>query len=209
MQMNTSAAVRPKLAHYGLVTADLETMVDWYGQVLGMSINHRSKIPWIARVTHQGPPFSAFAFLSNDDMDHRLVLFEISGAAIDPEKRHHTCLQHVAFECATMDDLLGTYLRLKDSGIAPLWAADHGVGTSIYYEDPERNVVELFVNNYESTRAATEYLRTARPGMPAQIDPAKLVAARGEAGASPWDLHERAMAGEFAPEEPYDPRTHF
>lgn len=206
--MNTSATTQPKLAHYGLATADLETMVNWYGQVLGMFVNHRSKIPWVARLTHQGPPFSAFAFLSNDDMDHRLVLFEISGAAIDPEKRRHTGLQHVAFECATIDDLLGTYLRLKSSGIAPLWAADHGVGTSIYYEDPERNVVELFVNNYESTRAATEYLRTAKPGMPAQIDPAKLVAAR-KAGTSQWNLHERAMAGEFAPNEPYDPRTHF
>lgn len=86
--MNTSATTQPKLAHYGLATADLETMVSWYGQVLGMFVNHRSKIPWIARVTHQGPPFLAFAFLSNDDMDHRLVLFEISGAAIDPEKPH-------------------------------------------------------------------------------------------------------------------------
>lgn len=82
------------------------------------------------------------------------------------------------------------------------------MGTSIYYEDPERNVVELFVNNYESTRAATEYLRTAKPGMPAQIDPARLVAAR-KAGTPQWNLHERAMAGEFALNEPYARRAHF
>jgi hypothetical protein len=28
-----------------------------------------------------------------------------------------------------------------------------------------------------------------------------------KAGASPWELHARALAGEFAPEKPYDPRT--
>ena len=44
--------------------------------------------------------------------------------------------------------------------------------------------------------------------MPAHIDLEKLVAER-KAGASPWDLHERALAGEFAPAEPFDPRTRF
>jgi catechol 2,3-dioxygenase len=51
-------------------------------------------------------------------------------------------------------------------------------------------------------------MRTANHGMPAQLDLEKLVAAR-KAGASPWDLHERAQAGEFAPAEPFDPQTHF
>jgi hypothetical protein len=40
----------------------------------------------------------------------------------------------------------------------------------------------------------------------AYVDPDKLVAAR-EADASPWALHERAWAGEFAPAMPYDPRV--
>jgi len=206
--MNTEVIAHPKLAHYGLLTANLDAMVEWYGKVLGMAVNHRSKIPFIARITRQGPPFSAFAFVSNDDMDHRIVFFEMSDAAIDPDKRRHTGLQHIAFEYASLDELLGTYARLKNAGIQMLWAADHGVGTSIYYEDPDQNVVEIFVNNFASPSKATEYLRTANPGRPAQIDPEKLVAAF-KAGASAWDLHERAIAGEFEPAKPFDPRTHF
>ncbi len=206
--MNTEVRVHPKLQHYGLATANLDAMVDWYHKVLGTTVNHRSKVPAIARITHQGPPFSGFAFISNDELDHRIVLFEIPRAVPDPDKRRHTGLQHVAFECATLDDLLGTYVRLKGLGISPLWAADHGVGMSIYYEDPEQNVVEINFNNYGSPWTATEYLRTANPGMPAQIDPNKLIDAR-KMGASPWELHERAMAGEFAPAEPFDPRRHF
>jgi hypothetical protein len=33
-----------------------------------------------------------------------------------------------------------------------------------------------------------------------------MIAAR-QAGASPWELHERAFAGEFPPTKPFDPRT--
>jgi catechol 2,3-dioxygenase len=206
--MNTEIVVHPKLQHYGLRTSNLDAMIDWYKKVLGMTTNHRSKIPAIARLTHQGPPFSGFAFISNDEMDHRLVLFEIPGAVADSNKSSHTGLQHVAFECATLDDLLGTYVRLKRMGIPPLWAADHGVAISVYYEDPEQNIVELNFNNYGSPWTATEFLRTANQAMPSQIDLEKMVAAR-KAGASPWELHERALAGEFAPAEPLDPRTHF
>lgn len=150
----------------------------------------------------------ALAFISNDEMDHRIVFFEISKATADPDRRHHTGLQHVAFECTTIDDLLGTYVRLKGLGIPLLWAADHGPGISIYYEDPDRNVVEMFFYNYGSPWTATEYLRAGEGGRPAQIDPDKLVEAR-KAGASPWEIHERAMAGEFAPAKPYDPGTSF
>jgi catechol 2,3-dioxygenase len=112
--MNSETTVHPKLQHYGLVTANLDAMTQWYGKVLGMTVNHRSKIPAIARLTHQGPPFSAFAFVSNDEMDHRIVFFEVPKGEIDPDKPRHTGLQHVAFECATLDDLLGTYVRLKN-----------------------------------------------------------------------------------------------
>jgi catechol 2,3-dioxygenase len=183
-------------------------MTDWYRKVLGMTVNHRSKIPAIARLTRQGPPFSGFAFVSNDDRDHRIVFFEIPGASVDPEKRRHTGLQHVAFEYAGLDDLLGTYVRLKGLSILPMWVADHGVAIAFYYEDPDQNVVELNINNYGEAWTATELLRTAASAMPAQVDPEKMVAAR-EAGASPWEIHKRAAAGEFAPAEPFNPGARF
>jgi catechol 2,3-dioxygenase len=206
--VNTETTVHPKLHHYGLITANLDPMVDWYRKALGMTVNHRSKIPTIARVTHQGPPFSALAFISNDEMDHRIVFFEIPKASADPNRLQHTGLQHVAFECATVDDLLGTYVRLKNAGIPLRWAADHGPGISLYYQDPDRNVVEMFCYNFGSPWTATEYLREGEAGRPAQVDPDKLVEAR-KAGASPWDLHQRAQAGEFAPAKAYDPATSF
>lgn len=200
--MNTEITVHPKLHHFGLATANIDAMIDWYRKVLGMTINHREALPPAAR----NAPFSGFAFASNDEMDHRVVFFEMPGVAIDPDKRRHTGLQYVAFECATLDELLGTYVRLKGLGIVPLWAADHGVGTSLYYDDPDQNVVEINVNNYGNNWTATEFMRSSPPVMPAQVDADKMIAAR-KTGASPWELHERAFAGEFTPTKPFDPRT--
>jgi len=202
--MNAQITVHPRLHHLGLTTGNLDAMVDWYRKVLGMTINRRLAVPAEAQ---NRPPFSAFAFVSNDEMDHRIVFFEVPGVAADPERRRHTGLQHIDFECATFDDLLGTYVRLKGEGILPGWAVDHGVGTSFYYADPDQNIVEINVNNYGNAWTATEHLRTSPPTH-VQVDPDKLIAAR-KAGASGWELHERAVADEFAPAKPYELHARF
>ena len=106
--MNTEITIHPKLQHYGLTTANLDAMIDWYRKVLGMTVNHRSAAPAGAQ---NGPPFSAMAFLSNDEVHHRIVFFETPDTVVDLDKRRHAHLQHVAFECETLDNLLGTYVR--------------------------------------------------------------------------------------------------
>jgi catechol-2,3-dioxygenase len=179
-------------------------MTGWYGQVLGMTINHRSAAPAGAAGRR---PFSAVAFIGNDEVHHRLALFEVPGVAGDPDKARHIRLQHIAFEYQTIDDLLGTYARLKSLGILPVMAADEGMGTSFYYVDPDQNNVEININNYGNEWTATEHMKNSPFGR-ALVDPDKMIAAR-KAGASPWALHERALAGEFVPEKSYDPRSQF
>jgi catechol 2,3-dioxygenase len=198
--MNSDIIIRPRLHHYGLNTANLDAMLEWYRKVLGMTVNHRSAVP--ARAQGRAP-FSAMAFVSNDEVNHRIVLFEVP--RVGESDRRPQSLQHVAFEYETLDDLLGSYVRLKDLGIEPRWAADHGVGMAIYYEDPDRNILELNVSNYGNEWTATEHLKTSPP-MLAQFDPEKLAAARW-AGASPWELHKRASVGEFAPAKPQAQRA--
>ena len=199
--MNTEIIVHPKLQHLGLATANLDAMIDWYRKVLGMTINYRSTAP-------AGAPFSAIAFVSNDEVHHRIAFFEMPGLG-DRAKSRDTRLQHLAFEYEMLDDLLGTYARLKGLGILPVLAVDEGVGTAFYYRDPDQNNVELNINNYGNEWTATDHMKalppfTERPRR-ANVDPDKMIAAR-KAGASPWELHERAFAGEFAPTKPYDPR---
>jgi len=203
--MNTEITIHPKLQHFGLATANLDAMLDWYRKVLGMTINARADAP----AGPEGKPLFSAAFASNDEVHHRIAFFELPGLVTDPDKRRHARVQHVAFEYETLDDLLGTYARLKGSGIVPVLAADEGSQTSFYYLDPEQNSVELNVNNYGNDWTATEHMKTASVGNGPRrvfVDPDKMIAAR-KAGVSPWDVHERAFAGEFAPAKPYDPRA--
>ncbi len=202
--MNTEIAIHPKLQHFGLATANLDAMLDWYRKVLGMTINARADAP----AGPEGKPLFSAAFASNDEVHHRIAFFELPGLVTDPDKRRHTRIQHVAFEYETLDDLLGTYVRLKVLGIVPVLAADEGSQTSFYYLDPEQNSVELNANNYGNDWTATEHMKTASVADGPRrvfVDPDKLIAAR-KAGASPWEVHERSFAGEFAPAKPYDPR---
>ena len=200
--MNTEIIIHPKLQHYGLTTANLDAMIDWYRKVLGMTVNHRTSLPLTARGR---APFFAFAFVGNDEVHHRIVFFETPDAMVDPDKLRHVRVQHVAFEYQTLDDLLGTYGRLKSLGILPVMAVDEGLQMAIYYTDPEQNSVELNVNNYGNEWTATEHMRSAPPigerPRRSQIDLDKMIAAR-KAGASHWELHERASAGQFAPDKP-------
>ena len=135
--MNTEITIHPTLQHFGLTTDNLEAMAEWYRTVLGMTVNYRTA----PAEPGKGPPFSA-AFLSNDEVHHRMVLFGLPDVGSDPDRRHHARVQHVAFEYQTLDDLLGTYVRLKRLGITPLMAADEGMQVAAYYADPDGNSVE-------------------------------------------------------------------
>ena len=204
--MNKVTIIHPRLQHLGMTTADIDVMLNWYRTVLGMSLIHRTSS---ATGDQKGGPNLMAAWVGNDEANHRLAFVQLPGLGQDPDRSQHKRLQHFAFEYRSLDDLLGTYARLKGVGITPVLCTDSGAQTAFYYEDPDHNSVELNVDNYGDSWTSTEHLRTspefAKNPMGKYVDPDKMVAAR-EAGASPWELHERAWTGEFAPAKPYDPR---
>jgi len=197
--MNTEITVHPKLQHCGLTTGNLDAMLDWYRKVLGIVVHARVNAP-------ADSPFKTVAFATNDEVNHRLSFFETPGLPSDSDRDRHARVQHIAFEYKSLDDLLGTYLRLKTLGIPLLWAADQFIQTAMYYKDPDGNIVELNVNNFDDEWAVTEQLQNLPERLHVNIDLDKLIAAR-KAGASAWELHERAVAGEFTPAASYELHT--
>jgi catechol 2,3-dioxygenase len=204
--MNSLTIIHPRLQHLGMTTGNIDAMLAWYRNVLGMSLIHRTSS---ATGERAGPGLMA-AWVSNDEANHRLAFAQLLGLVADPDRAHHQRLQHFAFEYGRLDDLLGTYVRLKGQGILPVLCTDAGAQTAFYYEDPDRNSVELNVDNYGDDWTSGEHLRNspefAKNPMGKYVDPDKMVAARAT-GASPWELHERAWTGEFSPVNPYDPRV--
>lgn len=202
--MNTETIVHPRLQHVALATSNMNAMIAWYRTVLGMNINHRREAK--PDPSYKGPPFSA-AWISNDEVHQRIALFEFPGLPVDSEKAKHTHLHHFAFQYETLEDLLGTYARLKALDIVPAVAVDEGVQISFYYDDPDKNRVELNVGNFRSEWTASEYMKYEQNVRRAEIDPDKMLAAQ-RAGASAWELHQRALAGEFAPAKPFEFSRH-
>jgi catechol 2,3-dioxygenase len=201
----SSSIIHPTLHHFGVVTRHLEKMVEWYTKVVGMVTIYQSS----NAVGPEAVESIHAAFVSNDRANHRMALFSTPELKEDTDKHAHAKLQHVAFEYATIDDLLNTYTRLKGLLIEPVLTMDHGPTIAFYYEDPDRNIVELFVDNFGDWDKSREYARTSpdfhKNPMGTFVDADKLVAAR-QAGMSFAELHRRAYAGEFPPSRPMDLR---
>ena len=201
----SSSIIHPTLHHFGVETRHLERMVDWYARVVGMVTIYQSSN---ALGSEDGVSMSG-AFVSNDRANHRMALFSLPELKEDTDKHAHTKLQHVAFEYATIDDLLNSYSRIKRLGIEPVLTTDHGPTIAFYYEDPDGNSVELFVDNFGDWDKSREYVRTSpefrKNSLGTLVDADKLVAAH-RAGMSFAELHRRAYAGEFPPSRPMNPR---
>jgi catechol-2,3-dioxygenase len=173
----------------------MQEMIDWYATVAGLTAVFQ---------------FPGGAWLTNDIANHRLALLTSSKMSDDAAKLVHTGIHHMAFEYAEIDDLMSAYMRLKELGIMPHMALDHGMTLSFYYVDPDGNSVELQVDNFGDWAQSTEWMRTS-PDFAADpigkfVYPDQLVAAR-KAGASHAEIHRRAYAGEFPLSGPVDPRV--
>lgn len=122
-----------KLAHVVLKTGQLQIMLDWYCDVLEGRVAFANDL---------------IAFMTYDDEHHR-VAFMATGSDVRPTSGH-TGLHHVAFTYATLAELLGTYTRLRDKGLTPFWCVNHGPTTSLYFEDPDGNHIELQIDNFQT-----------------------------------------------------------
>jgi hypothetical protein len=67
-------------------------------------------------------------------------------------------LAHSAYTFPSLQSLLTKYEELKKADIQPHVPVQHGPTTSIYYRDPDGNMVELQIDNL-APEEATDYMR--------------------------------------------------
>jgi len=92
-----------------------------------------------------------------DEEHHRLALVA-PPVALTPRTPATACMHRSAYTFDALSELLDCYAALKARGIEPLTPIQHGVTTSLYYRDPDGNLVELQVDNFASPAAATAYM---------------------------------------------------
>ncbi|MGZ0043117.1 VOC family protein [Paenibacillus ottowii] len=192
---------RSVLHHVGITTGRIEIMVEWYGNVLGTKINFEKENPAANLNGVKG------VWVTNDSANHRIAIIGLPGLQSETSNAPRVGISHIAFEYDSLDDLLDTYVRLRDIDITPVISADQGISIAFYYKDPDGNTVELTMDTLGDWDASTEFMKTSlafaeRP-MGKYVDVDKMLEARSH-GASSAELHERAYAGEFIPDYEMD-----
>lgn len=133
-----------RLAHIALRTNQLPEMIDWYCNVLGAHVAYASK---------------EVAFLTYDKEHHRIALLALQ----DYPPRDATIrvgYYHTAFAYDSLADLLGNYARLREMGISPYRAINHGPTVSLYLSDPDGNQIELQVDSFPDAEATNAWLQS-------------------------------------------------
>ncbi|CAM1501269.1 Fc.00g104310.m01.CDS01 [Cosmosporella sp. VM-42] len=133
------------LCHVVLRTtaANYEPMVKFYLSILGASITHKTY---------------RLCFLSYDHEHHRIAILIDPRSFPRKEEGSQVGLHHMAFGFDKLSDLAESYEQKKAMGILPTWCVNHGMSTSMYYQDPDGNELEFQVDNYDTVEEAVDFM---------------------------------------------------
>jgi len=121
------------LGHVVLGVTDLERAEQFYGDLLGL--------PICARLDKDGMSMLFFT-LGNH---HDFAVMKVSSAG-SSDSKSAVGLNHVAFNIGTtLDELRDAKAKLDAAGIA-MTPVDHEVTKSLYFQDPDGNGIELYVD---------------------------------------------------------------
>jgi catechol 2,3-dioxygenase-like lactoylglutathione lyase family enzyme len=116
------------LGHVGIYVRDLEAMVAFYRDVMGMQVTKQN---WRLGIV----------FLSADPetVDHEIALMRGRPSAEDPH-----LIQQISMRAASLDDLRAFHRRLRADGYRIERVVNHASAIGCYFLDPEGNRTEVF-----------------------------------------------------------------
>jgi catechol 2,3-dioxygenase len=125
-----------RIGHILFTVRDLERSKAFYTNILGF------------KVLEQDPQHGGL-FLALGEYGNTLDLFPSTDPDAYPRQkaglgmRDGLGVKHTAFAVATEDDLKQAYFALKDAGVEIHRAVDHESQKSIYFFDPDDNLLEI------------------------------------------------------------------
>jgi catechol 2,3-dioxygenase len=138
------------LGHVVLKVSDMARAEAFYAGVLGL--------PVAARCSE---PFEMTFFSLGNHHDFAIMAV---GPGAEPADPSATGLFHVAFKVGdSLDQLLEAKRQLAESGIATDMEMDHTVTKSLYFHDPDGNMVEVYVDASAAWRTDPQLVTAAVP----------------------------------------------
>jgi catechol 2,3-dioxygenase len=128
--MTYTAHPETRIGHVHLRVAELERSIAFYRDVMGFELQQKFA--------------DQAAFLSAGGYHHHLGLNTWQSRGGTPPPPGHTGLYHTAFLYPDRPALARALQRVIDAGVTISGAADHGVSEAIYFDDPDRNGIEIY-----------------------------------------------------------------
>jgi catechol 2,3-dioxygenase len=122
--------IRPVLTHTGVYTRDLEAMTAFYQQVIGLIVTDRG----IGVTVPQ-----ALVFLSSDPAHHHQFVLSDGRPADAP-----STVNQISFLVQSLGGLREVMRRAQDFGLTKFRTVNHGNAWSLYFDDPEENLLEIY-----------------------------------------------------------------
>ena len=126
-----TSQIHPQLSHCGVYARDIDTMVAFYTKTIGLVVSDRG-------ISSRG---GELAFMTAAPGHHHQLVV-VSGRA--PEGV--STINQLSFKVADLDQLKETHSRVRDAGVIEIRQTSHGNALSIYFPDPEGNMVEIYMD---------------------------------------------------------------
>lgn len=136
------------LGHVVLKVGDLERSEAFYRDVLGMTV-----------CAHREEPSMTFFTMGN----HHDFAIAALGADAERPAKGSTGLAHVAFKIGNSLDVLREAQAHLDAAGVRTRPVDHEVTQSLYFEDPDGNGVELYVDTSDVWREEPQKVAQGEP----------------------------------------------
>lgn len=122
--------VRPNFTHTGIYARDIESMATFYKQVLGLIETDRGVGITVSR---------KLVFLSSDPAHHHQFVL-VDGR---PDGVPSTVNQ-LSFLVKSLDEVREIKRLAESYGVRDSKTVNHGNAWSLYFDDPEENLVEIY-----------------------------------------------------------------
>ncbi|MEE9180535.1 MAG: VOC family protein [Vicinamibacteria bacterium] len=141
------------LGHVVIKVRDQARSEKFYNGILGL--------PIVARLTPDQPPGLCMTFFSLGN-HHDFATCEV-GADAQAAPAKSPGLMHVAFKIGeSLDELREAKAHLESHGLKTV-AEDHEVSQSLYFDDPDGNNVEVYVDTSDVWKHDTQRVASAKP----------------------------------------------
>jgi catechol 2,3-dioxygenase len=123
-----------RTGHLVLRVKDLERSKKFFTEVMGLPL--------------VGDNGKGMLFFSPDvkENHHLLAIRQAEEGARMPEPEQHVGMEHVAYELSSFADLQEAYRIFKANNVKFRHLVFHGITKSIYFYDPDGNMLEVYCN---------------------------------------------------------------